>query len=723
MKKSLSSNNQGFTLVLVLISLAFVALLGTLILTVTAKNATMKKVDRYAKNSFYSAESALDEIKVGLSEITAKHLEIAYETVLTKYTSLNDGERDELFKETFITGLYNNLNDKLLADATQGVNYQYKLLDSLIRSTNAQIIYKPGISTIEKDAANNYLILKNVVVDYTDGDGTYTSSIKTDIKIMTPDMNFNTSLLGIYPAYAEYALIADNKLLVQDSAAGKLINGNIYAGKDGIVLSNSGTYLEIYADNVVTRGNLDVGNAASIKIENAKLWAQNIATTNIAVSTNETKIMINGICYIADDLNLNAKKSTITLQGEYYGFGNGDISDNSSAVIVNAANAVLDFSGLSKLMLAGRAYVATKGLGFSASGTSYTNGENVLTGESLAVKGNQVAYLVPKEYMSVGHNPVTWEEYEIMRSGTEVDYSLPTTSEINIRDYVNTSETEKGYSKIFYQNPITSQNMVYYYLDFKSEQKANEYFKKYFEIHNTSESNYDMNRRIGSYVDSITLSDASLRLVGNLVTYNAADGAKIKTNTQNPDALDPSVINQSQMLKEKYLAMQQKLVDSLVDIDVADENSLFNSIIDIDKLKADALNDPSFTRAESKDYKEKTITVGEDKVVFVDNKDKNTYDITVDQSGIVVATGDVTVSADYSGMILSGGIITIYGTDVKINSRSNLTDIFNLNIDGINKYFRDYKLTLGDAGGTTDSTGNVDIPALITYENWKKNEY
>jgi type II secretory pathway pseudopilin PulG len=722
-KKSLSSNNQGFTLVLVLISLAFVALLGTLILTVTAKNATMKKVDRFAKNSFYSAESALDEIKVGLSEITAKHLEIAYETVLTKYTSLNDGERDELFKETFITGLYNNLNDKLLADATQGVNYQYKLLDSLIRSANAQIIYKPGISTIEKDTANNYLILKNVVVDYTDGDGTYTSSIKTDIKITTPDMNFNTSLLGIYPAYAEYALIADNKLLVQDSAAGKLINGNIYAGKDGIVLNNSGTYLEIYADNVVTRGNLDVGNAASIKIENAKLWAQNIATTNVAVSASETKIIINGICYIADDLSLNAKKSTITLQGEYYGFGNGDISDNSSAVIVNAANAVLDFSGLSKLMLAGRAYVATKGLGFSASGTTYTNGENILTGESLAVKGNQVAYLVPKEYMSVGHNPVTWEEYEIMRTGTEVDYSLPTTSGINIRDYVNISGTEKGFSKIFYQNPITSQNMVYYYLDFKSEQKGNEYFKKYFEIHNSSEANYDMNRRIGSYVDSITLSDASLRLVGNLVTYNAADGAKIKTNTQNPDALDPSVVNQSQMLKEKYLAMQQKLVDSLVDIDVIDENSLFNSIIDIDKLKADAQNDPSFTRAEGKDYKVKTITVGEDKVVFVDNKDKNTYDITADQSGIVVATGDVLVSADYSGMILSGGIITIYGTDVKINSRSNLTDIFNLNNDGINKYFRDYKSTLGNAGETMGSTGNVDIPALITYENWKKNEY
>ena len=63
-------------------------------------------------------------------------------------------------------------------------------------------------------------------------------------------------------------------------------------------------------------------------------------------------------------------------------------------------------------MLAGKNYIASKAL--STSGTS-GNSADVLTGESVTVKGTQLAYLVPDSLLGTAqkdyHNPMDYNTY------------------------------------------------------------------------------------------------------------------------------------------------------------------------------------------------------------------------------------------------------------------------------------------------------------------------
>lgn len=80
----------------------------------------------------------------------------------------------------------------------------------------------------------------------------------------------------------------------------------------------------------------------------------------------------------------------------------------SSAIVINGKNTTMDLSGLEKIMLAGKNYIAS-----SQIAGKRTNSNDVMTGESLTVKGTQLAYLAPSEILADGNctNPMTYQEY------------------------------------------------------------------------------------------------------------------------------------------------------------------------------------------------------------------------------------------------------------------------------------------------------------------------
>ena len=86
---------------------------------------------------------------------------------------------------------------------------------------------------------------------------------------------------------------------------------------------------------------------------------------------------------------------------KYVGFGNGGadkenpVAGDSSAIIINGREASLDMSNIRELMLAGTAYINTQAIVNSSS--VGTQNSNVGMGESISVKGDQIAYLVPPE--------------------------------------------------------------------------------------------------------------------------------------------------------------------------------------------------------------------------------------------------------------------------------------------------------------------------------------
>lgn len=70
-------NNKGSTLVILLIITTILMLLGTTIITLSITNYKMKKINSYVKESFYYAESGLDEALIKTNEIVYESITYA----------------------------------------------------------------------------------------------------------------------------------------------------------------------------------------------------------------------------------------------------------------------------------------------------------------------------------------------------------------------------------------------------------------------------------------------------------------------------------------------------------------------------------------------------------------------------------------------------------------------------------------------------------------------
>ena len=69
----------------------------------------------------------------------------------------------------------------------------------------------------------------------------------------------------------------------------------------------------------------------------------------------------NGNMYVGDDLDIGGRSSRIYLKGHYRGYGNDNTeSKGSSSILINGADTTLDFSMLDELVLSGHAYVGAK---------------------------------------------------------------------------------------------------------------------------------------------------------------------------------------------------------------------------------------------------------------------------------------------------------------------------------------------------------------------------
>lgn len=78
--------NQGFSLLTVIVAVAFIGILGLLILYIAMANFQMKITDMKGKDSFYTAEKALEEVRTGLQEDVGEAMSVAYIKVLETYS-------------------------------------------------------------------------------------------------------------------------------------------------------------------------------------------------------------------------------------------------------------------------------------------------------------------------------------------------------------------------------------------------------------------------------------------------------------------------------------------------------------------------------------------------------------------------------------------------------------------------------------------------------------
>ncbi len=212
--KCIKLNNSGSAIVTVIVLVAFVSILATTILYVSGMNYYMKMTDLRTKESFYRAETALEEIKAALVSEVAVASEEAYLDVQINYAATDGFTRYSLFQDKFFEILDKNWEDKRVPPSGGDPLPYLEIIKPIVDD-----IYKPGLEldasivnagSMELHEAEGYALLRGVVLTYTENG--YTTMITTDYVITVPEVNW-----GVDESKTSWAAGDDSSSLERDS--------------------------------------------------------------------------------------------------------------------------------------------------------------------------------------------------------------------------------------------------------------------------------------------------------------------------------------------------------------------------------------------------------------------------------------------------------------------------------------------------------------------------
>lgn len=516
-----------------------------------------------------------------------------------------------------------------------------------------------------------------------------------------------------------------------------------------------------------------VGSATSAGAEYAQVWADGIVLGGYSrkLSSNTdaysgSVIDMKADAYVYDDLEINATGSDFTLDGNYYGYnyastdnrtysqefiaastnrkyltgvkiydGNYVTKDasgalksqahyNSSAIIVNGADALLDLSDTNSIYVAGQAYVElsktvksndytpaadddndtldeAKGDTYSYTDannqTSYTTTnskdanaiesiQDYRTGEAISIKSNQLAYIPPYRVRETedGEMYVEWPE---ILTGTEFETIFAEMSKVPV---IKTVVSGK----------------VNYFYDFTNATiTINEYLEKYADLFDQVEGQprstgtmadfYDITDYRLFKVENVILDDTDPNNMNNLnaienkiysnsaISYKNGDKINIIANSDAVDVLTTAATALTNMnnanvnadfrsvtmgLNNEYKEMKMLLTSNSTDgakVDAAHNTaeSLISPINEYFDLSV--LPEQNNVKMAS-GYK---IFMTDGDVEVTDTYGTDQIDGKV--KGIVVCTGDVTFAGnvnEFEGIIVAGGKIKV---DHSINFVAN----------------------------------------------------
>ena len=768
------NDNRGASFVMVVVAMAIVAVLAVTVLWIALMNLQMKVTDEKNTDNFYSAEGVLDQICTGLQGDISKAYSAGYTKVMENYSdsSINEAGRQSNFAQEYLKSLKTSLEyDSTGMTFNMGKLIQYvdpKLLEkkdnqprAIIKSTNADVNGNGQLKVYQ-----NRVVLNGLRVEYTDEKG-FKSIIETDISLGVPSMSFTAS--GGVPELFTYSLVGNEGLEITSGPNNKVnLSGNLYAGCKNAVGTGTSTANVTIPNNatldvkdtsyMIAEGDIEVGdfagkdtgtikknmagvhNNSTLSVDSqCQLWTSNI-------NVNGATVKLDGMTYVADDMTLKGTGSKVTLgknnknnNAKYVGFGNGGddkenpVAGDSSAIIINGREASLDMSNIRELMLAGTAYINTQAI-VNSSGTKNSN---VGMGESISVKGDQIAYLVPPECIGTSgdgadakslynKNPLSYKEYkDITATGqdqtkyTEINANVVSTKTgKSLSAYLPEKKTiDNCIKKVFV--PSTDNNddgLVYYYVNLPTN-KAAEYYSDYFGADSDK-----LNRYTKFYTDSIQVNEAaSIYTAGN---YSIYDGSNLSLLKGIADGVDMDA--QSDALQRTYIALNSKLLTNYADLPTnAASVSLFTNIVNNTNLLKIVPNSGNKQIFETEYQGKKYQAIVKNGNYIYDANDKS------HNVDIIVATGDVTLNADFTGTIVAKGRIIVNkdqceidnGTQEvfkallleKVSDADDALHLYDVFMDGAN-----YLGNVSSFSNKKEADTKIDYATLITYQNWTK---
>ncbi|WP_270424858.1 type IV pilus modification PilV family protein [Blautia intestinalis] len=789
--KTKRQQNQGFSLFTVLIAVSFVGILGLLVLYIALSNFNMKITDLKGKDSFYTAERALEEIRTGLQEDVGNAMSKAYTQVLESYNVENrsqdssmDRQRQSEFQDCFITELMRTLRVSKTEDNIYNMERLRGYVDlKYDGSKESLIITNPAgsaplmkaVKNVGKNTENNGVFLKNLKVIYVDEKGR-AAIICTDIRLLVPEVQFPTP--STLPDLMNMIVVADKGIVCEGTESTPTsINGSIYAGNlPSALAADSETSIKVIpgaslnvesGDKVVCKGEISVGlNSTFTSAESVNLWARGLNADSVQ------NVSLSGSTYFADDLTVTGKNNNVKISGNYYGYGSYEsaTSDDcvakdqyeksgltgaalSSAIVINGKNTTLDLSDTQKLMIAGRNYIASSKV--KANNRSNTN--DVATGESLTVKGTQLAYLVPKEVLGASGNPLTYDAYLALLNGAK-DISVNWDAAVEawggrtLRDIG--VDSEKPVQTVFYND-----GFVYFYLNFTDAQKSADFMQMYYQNNPTVKANMDkyLSFYFGGEDSGITVKDADsyLRYItnGNALSYSGADA---QGNMQQATSVNPGekILQEQVGYQNSWYALNRKMITSYDLLNKAvkeDAEGKTHNETDGDRSVYDNLVNEkkmiSYIKDTVKDDTGKYVFTASDEdgglqAIMYDNGENGmnqTLKISqsdADKLRLVVCTGDVEIEAGvkFQGIIMAKGTITLKAGAQLESAPLEAARVFQAQMssygDGTSIKPQDFfwegdKYVLGNSSSsgkkdTLNGSDTYSIADCVTYENWKK---
>lgn len=757
-------DNKGVTLVLAIVAIAFVGVLGSAILSAAATNYRLKIMDKYSKNTFYSADSITEEIHTGLGIMCYKSLEEAYDyaasnlssNYVTGSTMVNQRNDNETVNKKMKDQYFSLIGKKFFGESINLANEEGALayFNTLItRPEKAQVV---GYSSVEKSLSDQSYKFKDVAIRYLENEKEpYYSTIKIDIKITYPDLDIDfIADEKEWKSYFNYCLIADDKIEIGASPESRGIvdvYGGMYSGGNVDVFSGSSLTLQ---DGLLLNGQLKVpsvlvskgdinlpgGSSASVlKTGNGSIWCNGITAGgdggrgDVLYTSNQART------YVADDLSLNGDDCNITIKGKYLGFGrnNANTSDptgkasTSSAIIVNGRNCTLDMTDINYLLLAGKAYV------------KLTEDSSYVTGDSMGLKGNQEIYLVPSGYLKKKQD-----------SSDRTYVANPTSKPENVAiDLSSFFAYRLGLlTTTGYVEKKDANGKTYYYLDFVDNAAQNEYVKciaqnGYLEglfkskgLSYTDDDIVEMNAikttiemGLARFFDKNTeikiASGATVYTSGTLLQVTKESGYS-STSILGTNMEYSSVLNASTNAANKY-----KLIKSFLALDDTVDYTDFPENVTIDgsihKIEFDTSNNPVLlTPYERTVNKEKLDTLEENIIhnengtiaaVITSKAEGQSGSYTIPNgvtNGVILGYGvDIVVNSNFEGLIITDGKITVKGSarvTTGINNRAELTlDVYK----DVAQYFNAFQET-----SDTNKLDEVEMNQLLNFSEWRKNE-
>lgn len=772
--RTILKGNHGASLIAVIVAIMFITAIGGIITQITMTNIRMKEIESSGKVNFYSAEKVVDDLSSGLNSKASVAMKDAYIETLSDYRNVmvagSNVQKDfsvrylTRLKELFANSDTPTYIRKDPSDVTSELVFEsgkcdFDTVKACLTDNTTSLIKDADKIDYELDYVEEVFILKNIHMTYIDKG--YETNIHTDMVFHTPVLNFSGS--NMIMDFMRYSLIADDQINVSAGATQVVVDGNVYAGVNGILCNSTPEASKIVeagpgkdADNlaraallkdgnvtddslkcpkfigkmIVTRGKIDAGLNSSwiVGSPSSKIWAGDIEANG-----KNSDLRLFGNIYVEDDLALNAKNSAISIYGNYYGYNfqkeydalqTGLHSDAafSSAMLINARNSKLDLSNVQYLMLAGRTYISRKG-GSTLDGNPVN--KDIPMGESISVRSNQMAYFVPTAFVDT--TTCMFREEGGEKTGLIECAKYMGVNVSDIENNVNSAANVTAYKY------LDDGEKTIYYLNFKNENSANAFFAAY--------ANGYWKDKVETYAEDYVHDDALILGSNTLYTLKGdllyRDGTTKKLKEQKIDLTSAQTFwneggiywNHIKKLAQSYKALQTSLEQYPISVpekvriyDASNNVSKSASPLIYNLLKvSDLINSIPGDNPNDKSYIDSSDGIDETVIL---RKGNLTLDSTY-TGGIAIVDGDVTITGTFDGMVMATGKITLCSNakltanETKV-SRMFTKDMNRKNASGSDSKFSQYFINFNNF--TESVIGEIKVSDFLSYDNWTKTE-